>query len=63
METAEQRALKESEISGTSEAVCFIKGWRAAISAASSTAHEVGDSMKENLIGNMIADAIRSLKD
>ena len=61
--TAKLIALKKSGISGSSEAICFVKGWEAAISAASHTSHKIGDSMQENLIGNMIAKAIRSLKD
>lgn len=62
-DTAKLIALKGAGITGASEAICFAKGWEAAIAAASDTAEKIGKSFGEAAIGHAIAKTIISLKD
>ena len=62
-DTAKLRALKESGISGTSEAVCFAKGWAAAMDCASESIKGLCCSVQEDELGRAIAFAISTLKE
>jgi hypothetical protein len=56
-------ALKESGISGTSEAVCFAKGWEAAMDCAAESIDALLSAVHERELGRTIAYAISTLKE
>lgn len=61
VETACSRAMAEDGITGVVEAVCYAKGWNAAVKAAELTAKQLADSIQEYSVGGMIAHGIASL--
>ncbi len=62
-DTAKLRAFKESGITGTSEAVCFAKGWGAAIDCAAESIGALLEAVHEPELARIIANAIATLKE